>query len=243
MRGVVSRAASAAVAVFFPISCAGCSTPDSALCGDCRRELQAAPSQQFLPGGTPVWAALPYQGVLRNVILQLKENNRTDIAGYLKPLVSAVIVLAERDAERDAERNSGRDAERSVLRAVGQPVQLICVPASAGAWRRRGYSPVELLVRRAGFAHARVLATTHGGSVQKSLTAAQRLVNRREAFRSRRPLNGRRFILIDDVLTTGATLGAAVEAIHGAGGEVVGVAVVAFTPRRNQRVSDFRTFS
>jgi predicted amidophosphoribosyltransferase len=210
---------SAALAVFFPVACAGCATPDVALCTECNVELRPAPFVTALADGTRAWAGLPYGGVLRNVLLQFKENNRTDTAVFLAPVLASAIGSAERDA-----------VMRGVLSA-GEPFRLVCVPSSAAAWRRRGYHPTERLVRRAGFVCSPVLASVAGGSIQKSLTVQQRLVNRRGAFRSRRDLSGWRIILVDDVLTTGATLSAAVETIRWAGGSVVGVAVAAFTAK------------
>jgi ComF family protein len=201
---------SAALSVFFPVACAGCASPDLALCAQCRHELMPAPSEHQLSDGTRLWAALPYGGILRSVILQFKENNRTDIARYLAPLLEAAILRAEEDAGRHA--------------------VLVCIPSSSGAWRRRGYRPVDLLVKRAGFAHLSVLMNSAGGGVQKRLSADQRLMNRRGAFRARGWLAGKSIILVDDVVTTGATLAEAVRAIHQAGGVVTGAAVVAFTP-------------
>ncbi len=217
----------AALAVFFPISCAGCGIPDRALCGACRAELVPDVTRHELGDGTPVWAALPYGGVVRNVLLQFKENNRTDNAPALASLLTASLVMAERTLDHLGDRDGDRDGDR-----VGRrPLELVCVPASAASLRRRGYNPVALLVRRAGFACRPVVRSVGGGRVQKSLSIDQRHENRRGAFRARTMLTGRVFILIDDVVTTGATVGAAVRAINDAGGTVVAVAVVAFTPR------------
>lgn len=234
----------AALAVFFPISCAGCGTPDLSLCRACRAELMPDVSRHELDDGTPVWAALPYGGVVRNVLLQFKENNRTDNAPALASLLSASLltaslVMAERnldctvdpDRDQDGGPDVVRNVDQNVDRVGTRPLELVCVPASAASLRRRGYNPVALLVRRAGFVCRPVLRSIGGGRVQKSLSVDQRRENRRGAFRARMMLTGRVFILIDDVVTTGATVGAAMGAIRDAGGTVVAVVVVAFTPR------------
>jgi predicted amidophosphoribosyltransferase len=71
-----------------------------------------------------------------------------------------------------------------------------------------------------------------GAVQQKSLAAGERAANREGYLRATRPLNGRRFVVVDDVQTTGATLAEAARAVRAAGGEVVAVATLAYTPRR-----------
>ena len=68
-------------------------------------------------------------------------------------------------------------------------------------------------------------------AAQKSLGSSGRASNLHGALVAKRSLAGRVFVLVDDVLTTGATLDEAARAIRAAGGEVVGAATVAFTPR------------
>ena len=72
-----------AMAVLLPVSCAGCGEADRALCGACRGQLAPEPVLRSLDDGTPVWAALAYDGVVRRVILGLKEQGRTDVARAL----------------------------------------------------------------------------------------------------------------------------------------------------------------
>jgi len=197
-----------ALAVLSPVDCAGCGSPDRSLCDDCRVELDAAVTPRTLADGSTVFTALRYEGVVRRTVLALKESGRTDVVGPLSvPLAAA-------------------------LSRVAQPgVEFLAVPTTSAAWRRRGYDPVRLLARRAGVRHTRVLRRARQTASQKTLGAADRAINIQGSMVSRTSLNGRRFVLIDDVVTTGATLAEASRAITSAGGEVVGQAALAFTPR------------
>lgn len=191
-------------AVLMPVDCAGCGTPDRALCGDCLAALHPEATPRVTAGGLRVVSALRYEGVVRRVILALKEQERTDVAAALAVPFAAALPLG---------------------------VAFAAVPTSRAAYRRRGYDPVALLLRRAGSRHERVLVHTRSTSRQKALGAGERAANLRGALVARRSLAGRSFMLVDDILTTGATLDEAARAIRAAGGEVVGGATLAFTPR------------
>ena len=92
---------------------------------------------------------------------------------------------------------------------------------------------MPLLLRRAGLRGARVLRRTRQTRDQADLTEAERWRNVSNCLRSANGnLVGRRFVIIDDVLTTGATLFEACRALEAAGAEVVGAATLAYTPRR-----------
>jgi ComF family protein len=197
-----------ALSVISPISCAGCETADRALCDECRSELQAVVTPRSLPDGATVFTALRYAGVTRSIVLALKEDGRTDVARPLGLALGAALAQA------------------------WQPgASFLAVPTSRAAWRRRGYDPVVLLCRRAGIRPVRVLRLSRATASQKTLTAEGRASNLFESMTSRTPLEGRSFILVDDVVTTGATLTEAARAVRAAGGEVVGRAALAFTPR------------
>lgn len=198
------------VALLFPVECAGCGADDRALCGDCRCALRADVTARPGPDGLQVHSALRYELTVRRVILAYKEHTRTDAATALSlPLAAAVV------------------AARQAAPAAG----LVPVPGSRAAFRRRGYDPVRLLLRRAGLRHEALLTRARGTGIQKSLSIEQRGENLRGAFVARRHLHGRQVVLVDDVLTSGASLGEAARAVRAAGGEVVGAATLAFTPR------------
>jgi predicted amidophosphoribosyltransferase len=77
-----------------------------------------------------------------------------------------------------------------------------------------------------------VFAAARAHRAQKELAVHLRDRNLRGAFRLRRPVAGHRILLIDDVVTTGATLREAARVLREGGAEVVGAAVVASTERR-----------
>lgn len=208
-----------ALAVLFPVDCVGCGAADRTLCPGCRAALLPAPVEHALADGTPIVSALRYEGIVRRILLAFKEEGRTDAARALAgPLRTAIEQAARRPGT-----------------SPGTAIELCTIPGTTRALRRRGYRPVEVLLRSAGFRSARVLERAATTAEQKSLGRGDRERNLHGSLRARGSLRGRRFLLVDDVLTTGATLGEAARAIRAGGGEVVAGATLAFTPRRNTR--------
>ena len=215
----------AAWALIAPVECAGCSTPDHALCWTCAAELRARPRLAVLeaaasgpwgaPAAVPLVASLPYEGVPRRVILALKERDRTELAGALR---SAVLTAVEGAFARAG---------------PGSTPLLIPVPGGSSGAARRGYHPAELLARRAGLRVTRALRPARGRArAQKRLTLAQRHEVDAARWRVSPRVHGARVVLFDDVVTSGSTLRAAARALRAAGAEVVACAAVAATPRR-----------
>lgn len=123
------------------------------------------------------------------------------------------------------------------------PPVVVWVPSRRGAVRRRGHDAlggvVEVAVRllhTAGVPVIGVDALKQRGRVadQATLTAAQRTANLRGALevKSHAGVAGRRIVLVDDVVTTGASLTEAARALRAAGAEPLAAATIAATPRR-----------
>ena len=206
-------------ALLMPVQCAGCGADDRALCEACRAQLLPEVTVR-MTRGIPVFSALDYEGVVRSAILAFKEHDRTDVAAALAAPLAAAI-----------SRALAVHTESSPAAPSTQRPELALVPTSRGAWRRRGYCPVQMLVRRCGVRTTRVLSHRRATDAQKELGAAERATNLLGAFVARRHLHGRSFVIVDDILTSGATITEAARAIEAAGGEVVAAATIAFTRR------------
>ena len=200
-------------AVLMPVECAGCGAHDRALCAPCRASLTAHPAWHTLPDGTRMVSALNYANEARQVILAFKENGRTDAAAALAAALRCALLTAA-----SAVPDQGR-------------FELALIPTSRRSFRRRGYDPVAMLVRRAGFRATPVLTHDRATLQQKTLDVDSRHRNLVGSLRAVAALDGRRFVVVDDVATTGATLVEASRAIRHAGGEVISAATLAHTER------------
>ena len=239
-----------ALALLVPVTCAGCSLDDRVLCSACTLELEASlPCRyQRLLDGTPVFSALVYDGAVRRVILSFKQRGRTDVAAHLAGALAAAVSAGV--ATACAAATPGPSAE----------IELVTIPSSTVAFRRRGYSPVGLLLqhvarsqrvvgservvrselvtgsqRAPGSLRARRLLVNNGARFdQKLLGHDDRERNLVGTLRARASAQGRRLLIVDDVVTTGATIVEAARALREAGAEVVGAATVAVTLKRHK---------
>ena len=203
-----------------PRDCAGCSAPGRTLCDTCMLGLGSPRRHRPdpCPPGLPrLVAAASYDGGVRAALLSHKERGRLGLA---RPLGAA---LAAAVRELDPPR----------------PVLLVPVPSSPAAVRERGQDHARRLARAAargvpGAVARPLLAPARTVADQSGLDAAGRAANLAGAMRVRRPVRGLPVVVVDDVVTTGATLAEAARALRLAGAEVHGCAVVAATVRWNR---------
>jgi predicted amidophosphoribosyltransferase len=169
------------------------------------------------------------------------------LAPYREPVADIIVAHKERN-RLDLARPLGRRLTRAVLAASPEAtaVWLVPAPSARSSVRRRGQDPVRRMARvaaaeiRALGRAANVLpALRHQRHVadQVGLTRQQRAQNLHGALAVRPAaaarLAQRPAILIDDVMTSGATLAEAARAIRAAGGRPVGAAVIAAAGLRN----------
>ena len=203
---VIGSLASRALDLALPALCAGCGLEGPPLCPECRPvvdvRLGADPGVALgLPADLPApllqleWCA-PFTGVTRRALHQLKYAGERRLA---RPLGEAI-------ARRWAAAGAGGDV-------------LVPVPASADRVRERGYDQAALLAgaaaRPLGLRAEPALARDRQTTAQFDLDRGARGTNVAGAFRVTRPevIRGRWVVLVDDVVTTGATLAACATAL------------------------------
>lgn len=196
-------------ALLLSATCAGCDEPGTLLCAPCRQELVPTPQDTVTPRGLVVRAALPFEGVASRCIRRLKGEGETLLAGPLGTALAAVLTPE-----------------------IAPTTWVIPVPTSRRAFRRRGYRVPDLLIRRADADPQRVLSLVTSTVDQRGLGAQAREQNMRDAMRARLPGEGADAVIVDDVVTTGATIDEAARALEAGGFRVVAAVALAATPRR-----------
>lgn len=226
---LLRRWASALLDLLFPHACAACGKYGHRICPTCaqqvvpvpdtvcercgRVQLTRMPICGFCLGGPPsplrqVRAAGLHVEPLRHFIHLLKYEDRPDLAPDLARYLAASLAGPEWTTiwpELDA---------------------IAPVPLHATRRAARGYDQAELLAQglsaRTNIPLRLDLVTrTRQTRAQVGLNAAERQANMRDAFAASGPCAGLHVLLIDDVYTTGATMGACAQALLAAGADSV----------------------
>ncbi|MEU0810040.1 phosphoribosyltransferase family protein [Streptomyces sp. NPDC005970] len=224
-----------------PAGCAGCGRAGGALCGRCGVALCGARARRVRPGPPPpglppVHAAVAYEDEARAVLLAHKERGELRLAAALgEALAGAVEAACPRRREVEGSWAPSGD---------GRPLLLVPVPSARRAVAARGHDPARRIalaaagVLRRGGRRARVLPVLRQRRAvadQAGLDARRRLANLTGALGAApgcgRLLAEGRVVLVDDLMTTGASLAEAARAVRAAGAPVAGAAVVAAAGR------------
>jgi ComF family protein len=206
---LLKRALAELGSLLAPPYCAACDAPlplGPVFCASCGPAC--AGGVRVIAGDVCVHALGSYRAPLSDAITRMKFEHRPDLAARLAGLFDEPL----------ASRVSGSE--------------LVPVPLHPARLLERGFNQSALL--------ARALAATSGArfapgalerrrdtAQQSRLSREERRHNVERAFVAPRPLRGRSITLVDDVVTTGATLSACADALRGAGAGSIQVVVLA----------------
>ncbi len=229
-------------------SCHGCGRPAWTLCAACRADLRALRPGPRTPDPCPdgfptTWSAGPYDRLARNLVSAHKERSALGLTAVLgEALALAVLGLLDDAGLLD----------RTHVLDPGVAVRLVPVPSSRRAVRARGFDAGLALARAAarrlpGARAAPLLVPARRVADQSGLGARERHANLAGAYRLRARSSLARpgrvpgsppgdppvaLVVVDDVVTSGASLTEAVRALEAGGAAVLGAATVAATVRR-----------
>ena len=193
-----------------PRRCAGCAAPGQVLCGECRATLAAPPRRVFplVTPHVPVFACGSYDGPHRSVVLAMKERNNISVRAHAGAVLEAALDYLEARGE------------------IPPGCVLVPAPTRLSSARARGGDPVKHCCEATARRVAPVLRLDERAADQSELDAAGRRANLAGAVRlsAAPPLPGAAgpCIVVDDVVTTGATLQASVEKLLAHGADVAG---------------------
>jgi predicted amidophosphoribosyltransferase len=207
-----------------PLECGGCGAPSTRWCDACAYQLTVRPDEPHLitprvDPGVPVLSLGRYAGARREAIVAVKEHGRADL---IAPLAGALQAGLER---------------LLTWGVVGTPLTIVPAPTRRTAARRRGGDPVTRMARAAAAGlrsvpdiqviqalRLRALARDSVG-----LSSADRQRNIVGRVKITKPIAGlaKAVLVVDDIVTTGATASESVRVLQIAGAHVVAVLAIA----------------
>jgi predicted amidophosphoribosyltransferase len=207
-----------------PLECGGCGAPSTRWCPACARQLAVKADEPHLitprvDPGVPVLSLGRYAGPRREALVAVKERGRADL---IAPLAVAL---------------QGGLQRLLTWGVVGTPLTVVPAPTRRSAARRRGGDPVTRIARAAtaglrGVSDIQVVQALRLRALVRDsvgLSSADRLRNIVGRVKITEPVGAlaRAVLVVDDIVTTGATASESVRVLQIAGLEVAGVLAIA----------------
>lgn len=192
--------------VLAPTHCIGCHRLGKPLCLACRATIPIR--LEPLQIGVNGWCATSYEGLSANIVNEVKERGRTELASWMASAFDSLSLPAG--------------------------LLVVAVPSRAESWRKRGFVPAEELAKRIAVRHRlqfkpSALKLVRPTRDQAELSRVDRLENLSGAMEA--AIKPSQVLLVDDIVTTGSSIREAARALEEAGSSVFGFITFAQTQR------------
>jgi ComF family protein len=192
--------------LLLPTGCALCAARGAPICEACQSSLEWQP-RLILRDNLQGFVVSNYETVEQKLIHSFKEKGQTSLLAYLaKPLVPALVRLSQ---------------------GVSRPL-LVPIPSSDSNYLKRGFVPAKVFAHKLNSLAKRparvadLLSFNRSVADQSQLDVLSRSLNLKGSMSGDQALAGRSVILIDDIVTSGATILEGARAAVSAGATVVG---------------------
>ena len=207
--------------LILPLECGGCGAPSTRWCEVCATELAVKADEPHVVNprtdpDVPVFALGRYAGARRQALIAMKDHGRTDL---IPPLARALAAGIHR---------------MLTWGMIDVPLTIIPAPTRRAAARRRGGDPVTRMATAAVAKHPGIdvvqalrLKPFARDSANLGSAARERNLAGAVLLRRRRPTVEHEVLLVDDIVTTGATARESVRTLRAAGVRVAAVLTIA----------------
>lgn len=191
--------------ILYPQRCPCCEKvirKEELFCKECMKEYKGINYSKYTQGGFPCVSAVAYDGVFARAILRFKFNNRKQYARQLAEFIAQTVKRNYEDIAFDF---------------------VAFVPLHPKRYESRGYNQSELLAKELSdilnIPLINALKKTRNTPPQHELTASKRKKNVKGAYRltDKNLVSEKVILLIDDIITTGSTLGECAETLASCG--------------------------